>query len=148
MGQVLLREEQFKIADRTWLMMAFIGVVLADHPVIKRNKKCRRLVDQARAALFELYCLLDPGGESMLDAPRRKASARADHRNPIEDDFGEHLLRRKGSIPPDVALELEPRREGFEEHKHGKTLKSHRSVAPRKQMHKARKRHERQRTSR
>jgi hypothetical protein len=60
MAQVFWHEERVRIADRTWLLMALIGVALSDHPEIKGKREFRQLADRARTALFELYWLLEP----------------------------------------------------------------------------------------
>jgi hypothetical protein len=67
---------QFKTADRTWLLMAMISIVLSDQPLIRRNKKWRGLVDQARAALFELHCLLDPNEDKAPDTAQCRSRRR------------------------------------------------------------------------
>jgi hypothetical protein len=88
-------------ADRIWLMMALIGVVISDHVVIARNTAYRHQADKARKALLDLYQSLERG---ISRKPSRLTKMAATHSEP-EDDFGREFLRLKGSIPRSVDLE-------------------------------------------
>ena len=44
-----------EVVDRTGLIMDLLGSALENHPVILDNPKLRNLLDNAHAALFELY---------------------------------------------------------------------------------------------
>lgn len=97
-----------QMMERAWLFMALIGCALSDHPCAKLDQANRRCVDRARKALFDLYKNLEAEWERR--ARSRETAVRSNKskaKRIVQDEFGERLLRLKGTVPQSANLEFE-----------------------------------------
>lgn len=96
-----------QVMERAWLIMAFISNALSDHPVVRSNRSYRRLTDRSRKALFDLHHDVEA---VLLDAVPDRTPAKHGRSKKIEnaeDEFGARFLRRKGTVPADLQLEID-----------------------------------------
>ena len=49
----------YQVMERAWLIMAFIGVALSEHPLVRQDRTSRQLVDRAKEALIVLHSRLE-----------------------------------------------------------------------------------------
>jgi hypothetical protein len=98
----------YQVMERAWLIMAFMSSALSDHPLVRSNRANRHCVDRARKALFDLYKKFE--SEAEMIAAECATAEEKEQSIPTglesEDDFGRRLLRHKGKIPQDIALEF------------------------------------------
>lgn len=91
-----------QVMERAWLIMALISSALADHPTVRANRTFRVLTDKSRKALFELHREAEAACPDAAQNDRSNRDALTSEMS--ADCFGGKLLRRKGSIPPEVRL--------------------------------------------
>lgn len=91
-----------QVMERAWLIMALISSALADHPTVRANRTFRALTDRSRKALFDLHREAEAACPDAVQKDRSNKGALTAETG--ADCFGGKLLRRKGTIPPEMRL--------------------------------------------
>ena len=87
--------EAADLAEKVWALMAVISICLSEHRLTKQTREYRRLVDQARKALFDLHSAVTEHSGRSLPKPSAKAT-----RAGVADLVGRMMLLRRDTDGP------------------------------------------------